>query len=128
MAPIDGALSIIEEAGLERIRAKSIAMTEFLIHAVDEELGEFGFTIGTPRDPGRRGGHVSLIHEKAQPICLALRARGVIPDFRKPDVIRFAPSPLYNTFAECWEVMEILKEVVVAGSYKDFETVRALVT
>jgi kynureninase len=128
MAPIDGALTIIKEAGLERIRAKSVAMTEFLIHAIDEELGEFGFTIGTPRDPRRRGGHVSLIHEKAQPICLALRARGVIPDFRKPDIIRFAPSPLYNTFTECWEVVEILKEVVTAGSYKDFEAVRALVT
>jgi kynureninase len=128
MAPIDGALIAIEEAGLDRIRAKSVAMTEFLIHAVDEELGELGFTIGTPRDRDRRGGHVSLIHEKAQPICLALRARGVIPDFRKPDVIRFAPSPLYNTFTECWEVVQILKEIATTGSYEEFGAVRALVT
>ncbi len=128
MAPIDGALLPIEEAGLKTIREKSIAMTDFIMRAIDAELAGLGFDIGTPRDPDRRGGHVSIRHAQAQPLCLALRARGVVPDFRKPDVIRLAPSPLYNTFTELWNSVEILKEITASRSYEKFETTRALVT
>lgn len=128
MAPIDGALRPIEEAGLEAIREKSIAMTEFIINAADAELADLGFRVGTPREARRRGGHVSLVHEEAQSICLALRARGVIPDFRKPDVVRFAPAPLYNTFAECWEAVRLLREITRARAYEEFASVSALVT
>jgi len=128
MAPLEGALRPIEEAGLERIRAKSVAMTDFLMRAIESELEELGFVIGTPREAERRGGHVSLQHKNAQPMCLALRARGIIPDFRKPDIIRLAPSPLYNTFAECWKAIHALKEITTTGSFEEFEKVRALVT
>ena len=128
MAPIDGALLSVEEAGLERIRAKSIALTEFIIQIADAELAALGFKIGTPRESARRGGHISLQHEDAQAIALALRARGVIPDFRKPDVIRLAPSPLYNSFGEIWEAMRILKEIAATGAQAEFKTTRALVT
>ena len=128
MAPIDGALRPIEEAGLDRIRAKSIAMTEFIMQVADAELADLGFHIGTPRDPARRGGHVSIVHEDAQPMCLALRARGVMPDFRKPDVIRVAPAPLYNTFTECWEALQILKEIALTRSYEEFVGTASLVT
>ena len=61
-------------------------------------------------------------------MCLALRARGVVPDFRKPDVVRLAPSPLYNTFAECWEAIEMLKEITISRSYEEFAGRAALVT
>jgi kynureninase len=128
MAPIDGALRPIEEAGLERIRAKSLAMTDFIMRAADAELVELGFAIGTPRDPKRRGGHVSLQHENAQPMSLALRARGVVPDFRKPDVIRLAPSPLYNTFAECWDAVQLMKQIAATRAWEEFEATPALVT
>ena len=128
MAPIDGALRPIEEAGLERIRAKSIAMTEFLIAAIDSELNSLGFRIGTPREPERRGGHVSVVHKDAHPMCLALRSRGVIPDFRKPDVIRLAPSPLYNTFVDCWEAIRLLKEIAVTRSFEEFAGTVSFVT
>ena len=128
MAPIDGALVPIEEAGLERIRTKSVAITDFIIGAVDHELADLGFRIGTPREPKRRGGHVSIQHEDAQAMSLALRAHGVIPDFRKPDVIRFAPSPLYNTFAECWKAIQVLKEIAMTRAFVKFEEVSALVT
>lgn len=128
MAPIAGALLSIEEAGVATIREKSVALTEFIIHAADAELAPLGFRIGTPRDSRRRGGHVSLQHDEAQAIAAALRARGVIPDFRKPDVIRFAPSPLYNTFGEVWEAIETLKDIVLSNAHKEFEAVRALVT
>ncbi|CAN5710460.1 kynureninase [soil metagenome] len=128
MAPIDGALRPIEEAGLEAIRAKSIAMTEFIIAYADEYLQELRFRVGTPREAARRGGHVSLQHDRAQPISLALRARGVVPDFRKPDVLRFAPSPLYNTFSELWDALETLKEIATGESYEEFSASAALVT
>jgi kynureninase len=128
MAPIDGALRPVEEAGLERIRAKSLEMTEFLMRIADEELTPLGFTIGTPREAKRRGGHVSLQHEHAQPMSLAMRARGVVPDFRKPDVIRLAPSPLYNTFTEVWDAVQILADIAVTRAYAEFASSPALVT
>ncbi len=128
MAPIDGALRPVEEAGLDRIRAKSIAMTDFIIRAADAELSELGFRVGTPREAARRGGHVSLQHPKAQPMSLALRARGVVPDFRKPDVIRLAPSPLYNSFVECWEALQALKEIAETRAYEEFAATPSLVT
>jgi kynureninase len=128
MAPIDGALLPVEEAGLERIRAKSLRMTEFLMQIADEELTPLGFTIGTPREAKRRGGHVSLQHDRAQPMSLAMRAHGVVPDFRKPDVIRLAPSPLYNTFTEVWDAVQILAEIAVTRAYAEFESSPALVT
>ncbi|MEO8439109.1 MAG: kynureninase [Spartobacteria bacterium] len=128
MAPIDGALLSVEEAGIESIRAKSVAMTEFIIAAADAELADLGFRIGTPRQAARRGGHISLRHPEAQSISMALRARGVVPDFRKPDVIRFAPSPLYNTFSELWEAIQILKEITATRAHDEFATSRSLVT
>jgi kynureninase len=128
MAPIDGALMPVEEAGLERIRAKSLEMTEFLMRIADEELTPLGFTIGTPREAKRRGGHVSLQHEHAQPMSLAMRSRGVVPDFRKPDVIRLAPSPLYNTFTEVWDAVQILADIAVTRAYAEFASSPALVT
>lgn len=128
MAPIEGALCPIEEAGLPRIRAKSIAMTEFIIAAADAELTGLGFVLGTPREAERRGGHVSLRHPEAQSISLALRARGIIPDFRKPDVVRLAPSPLYNTFGECWSTVQALKEIVTDGVQAHFAEAGGLVT
>jgi kynureninase len=128
MAPLDGALTHFEEAGLDRIRAKSLAMTDFIMRTADAELAPFGFGIGTPREPERRGGHVSLVHPKAQPMSLALRARGVVPDFRKPDVIRLAPSPLYNTFSELWDALQIIREIAESRSYEQFAATRSLVT
>ncbi|MBA2436422.1 MAG: kynureninase [Chthoniobacterales bacterium] len=128
MAPIDGALLSVEEAGIDGIRAKSIAMTEFIIETADAELADLGFRIGTPREAARRGGHVSLRHPEAQSISMALRTRGVVPDFRKPDVIRFAPSPLYNTFSELWEAIQILKEITATRAQDEFAATRSVVT
>ena len=61
-------------------------------------------------------------------MCLALRARGVIPDFRKPDVIRLAPSPLYNSFSDCWEAIQSLKEITAMRAFEAFESTQSLVT
>jgi kynureninase len=109
-----GSLGLFAEAGLERLRAKSLAMTGYLMALADEHLAAepHGFRIGTPREPGRRGGHVALEHENAAAICEALVARGVVPDFRPPDVIRICPAPLYGTFHEVWLTVQHLMSVV----------------
>ncbi len=119
-APIEGSLEIILEAGLERIREKSLKMTAYLMYLVDELLSEkpYCYGVGTPREEERRGGHVAVEHNEAMRITEALRARGVVPDFRPPNVVRIAPVPLYNTYHEVWKVAQHLKEII---DYKEFE-------
>ena len=110
MAPLDGALRPIEEAGLERLRAKSIDLTHFLRSAIETEIPTLDFV--TPREAARRGGHIALLHAAACEICEELRRNGVSADFRAPDMICLAPSPLYNSFVECWDAVQILRRVL----------------
>jgi kynureninase len=128
MAPLEGALGAVEEAGLNRIRTKSLALTEFLREAIELELPNAGFTFVTPLEPGRRGGHLALVHGAAGGICQSLRRSGVVPDFRSPDLIRLAPAPLYTSFTECWDAVQILKRIVSYRSYEQTPAVRELVT
>jgi hypothetical protein len=72
---------------------------------VETRLARFGVSVATPREDARRGGHLALVHSDASRVCRALRAAGVIPDFRPPDIIRLAPVPLYTRFADCWEAV-----------------------
>jgi len=124
MAPLAGSLDIFEEAGIINLRQKSLAMTDFLMRLIDERLAEHHFTIGTPRDSGRRGGHVALEHEEAVRINEALKARGVIPDFRYPNNIRLAPMALYNSFEDIWLLVDILKEIMDHRLYEQYENKR----
>lgn len=128
-AALYGSLQVFREAGIEQIRAKSLAMTDYLMALIDVELTAepYGFTIGNPREAASRGGHVSLEHPDAVRICKALKARGVVPDFRKPNVIRLAPIALYNTFEELWETVRILKEIIDQGEHQRFSDERGTV-
>ncbi|MFQ5512408.1 MAG: kynureninase, partial [Candidatus Krumholzibacteriia bacterium] len=112
-APLEGSLRIIREAGIGAIRAKSLEMTSYLMALADETLCEapHDFQIGTPREAERRGGHVALEHARSPAIFEALTARGVIADLRPPNVIRVAPSPLYNTYEEIWQVVRHISEI-----------------
>lgn len=127
-APLDGALDVFEEVGITAIREKSLGLTSYLIELVDERLGEFDCTVGTPRDPERRGGHVALEHSEAYRISQALNHRGVVVDFRPPNVIRMCPAPLYTTHTEVWDAVEQLREIIDSGEYERFETRRSGVT
>src|SRR5260370_39664685 len=110
---------MFHEAGIERIREKSVKLTQFLMDWVDEMAGPpFGFVVGNPREAVRRGGHVAVEHPEAARICKALKARGVIPDFRMPNVIRLPPVALYNTFHEVWRVAPQLREIVEAPDFE----------
>ena len=94
---------------------------------IDEELSPHGFSIGTPREAKRRGGHVALEHDDAIRINEALKARGVISDFRFPDVIRLAPIALYTSFHEVWKVVQNLKEIMGNNEYEKYAKKRSLV-
>ncbi len=129
-APLIGSLTVFEEAGMTAVREKSLKMTRFLMDMADALLAErpYGFSIGTPREDGRRGGHVALIHPEGMRIAEALRTRGVIPDFRPPDIIRVAPVALYNTFTELWRLVRHLRGIVEGREYERFGTARKAIS
>ena len=126
MAPLDGSLRSIEEAGIDRIRAKSLSLTQFLRSAIESEIPTFAFA--TPKEPERRGGHMALLHPAASAICQLLRKNGMVADFHAPDIIRLAPVPLYISFLECWDAVQILRRIVDSKSYEQVASVRELVT
>ena len=129
-APLRGALRVFHEAGMEELRAKSLAQTRYLENLL-EETGltgaEYGFAIGSPHDPERRGGHLAVEHEEAVRIARALKARGIVPDYRAPNVIRLAPIALYTSFAEVWQVAQHLRAIIDGGEHEAYEAGRELV-
>ena len=123
LAALEGALDVAEEAGIGRIRQKSLRLTFYLM----ELLRAQGFGFANPSEDARRGGHVSLVHPEAARICRALKDVGVVTDYRPPDVVRFAPVPLYNTFADCDRAAARLGEIMATRAYEDYPSERALV-
>ena len=129
LAPLLGSLELIAKAGgVEALRAKSLALTDFLLARFDTELAPLGVEVATPRGHLARGGHLALAHPDAWRLCQALKAAGVVPDFRAPDLIRFAPSPLYTSFTECAEAIARLKHILLTRAYESYPAQRALVT
>ena len=111
MAPLRASLSIFEEAGgMEALRARSIKLNGYLQFLL-EHAGSNRFTIITPREAGARGCQLSILaHEHSKELFRKLEAAGVKCDFREPNVIRIAPTPLYNTFDDVWRFSRILME------------------
>lgn len=127
MAPMEGMLKVFNEAGIENIRRKSLQLTDYLIFLIEEKLAKYGFANGSPLDHNRRGGHVALEHDEAYRICLALKERNVVPDFREPNVIRLAPVALYVSFEDVYKLVNILEEIGKDKTYEKFSNKRALV-
>jgi kynureninase len=128
LAPILGSLNLVASAGVEAIRAKSLALTGLMRDAVEARLGRYGVRIVTPGENDRRGGHLTLAHPAAGQVSAALRARGVVPDFRPPDLLRLAPAPLYTSFADCARAIDILEDVMTTRSHESMPDRHALVT
>jgi kynureninase len=119
MAPLKAALAIFDEAGPEALRRKSMVLTGYLEYLVDR-LEPRLYEVITPRDPPARGCQLSLrAGGKAREIQKALEKKGVITDFREPDVIRVAPFPLYNQFHEVWRFSRILAEIAASPLFRD---------
>lgn len=128
MAPLAGSLRMIHEAGLLKMRKKSLAQTQYLMALVGALPEEHRFSLANPIEDERRGGHVALVHPEAFRICQALKAEGVVPDFRPPDIIRLAPSPLYTSFADCREAIICLQSVMDHSRYVAFDNQRGNIT
>jgi kynureninase len=112
LAMIEPGVDLVLEAGLDRIRAKSIQQTEYLISRWEQELRPLGYTLASPRDSAQRGSHVALAHAEGQRLNDALIERwNVIPDFRPPNVIRVGVSPLYTTYTELHGAVQALKSL-----------------
>ncbi|WP_043932750.1 kynureninase [Bacillus sp. EB01] len=127
MAPLISSLEMFNEAGMAEIRKKSLGLTNYLMRLIESELKNHGLIIRNPLDDLTRGGHIFLEHPEAARICKALKADGVIPDFRSPNGIRLAPVALYNTFEDVWNTVQILKAIMIDEKYKQFENKRGVV-
>jgi kynureninase len=112
MLGIQDMLALIEQAGLEAIRAKSVALTEFAIEVSDRLLGPLGVAVGSPRDHAVRGSHVTLEHPEFRVATQRLWEMGVIPDFRPPDGLRIGLSPLSTSFGEVYRGLLAVQEVL----------------
>ncbi len=112
LTTVQAGVELVAEAGMDAIRAKGIALTEYGIALTDEWLGPLGCSIGSPRDPARRGAHVGIRHPSARRLTTALIERGVIPDFRAPDTIRIGLSPLSTSFADVHRGLAALRTLL----------------
>jgi kynureninase len=126
---LEAALAPVLEAGIELIREKSIALTEYAISLFEARLAGLGFALGSPRDSARRGSHISLRHPEGYRINRALiEEMSVIPDFREPDNLRLGFSPLYVRFLDVWTAIDRLERVVRERLFEKYPRQRLLVT
>ena len=129
LAAVEEGVRITAEAGVERLRAKSVAQCELIVALHDEWLVPLGFELGSPRDPARRGSHVSVRLAEAWPICRALVERAnVVPDFRGPDAIRLGVAPLYTRFVDVYDALDRLRSLVQRGDHRLVDQTRSRVT
>ena len=117
---VQTAFSMIKEAGIDAIAHKAAVGTQMMIDLWDEWLAPLGIELNTSRDPKERGGHISLVHPDAAQICVALRTiSNVIPDYRTPNSIRLAISPLPTSYVEVWDGFARMRDLVASGRYKE---------
>ena len=117
---VQTAFSMIKEAGIDAIAHKAAVGTQMMIELYDAWLAPLGIELNTSRDPKERGGHISLVHPDAAQICVAMRTMtNVIPDYRTPNSIRLAISPLPTSYVEIWDGFERMRDLVASGRYKE---------
>ena len=110
-------LDIFAQTSMDALRRKSLALTDLFIELVETRCAEFPLTLVTPRDHAARGSQVSFEHPEGFAVIQALIARGVIGDYREPRIMRFGMTPLYTSFADVWDSVEILRDVLTTGSW-----------
>ncbi len=128
LAALEVGIDIALLAPMEQVRAKSVHLTTLFAALLEQAGAPWGLRLASPRDAARRGSQVCLAHDQAYPIMQALIARGVIGDFRAPDILRFGITPLYTRYVDLWEAAEVLRHVMATGAWQDpaFRTVRAV--
>ena len=124
LVALRAALAAFDDVDLRAVRAKSLSLTRKFMELVEARCGRHGVRVVTPREDERRGSQVSIAFEYAYPAVQALIARGVIGDFRAPDLMRFGFAPLYVRYAEVWDVVAILDDVLSTRAWDRPEFLR----
>jgi kynureninase len=119
LAALDEALKLWDGVSMRDVRQKSIAQTEWFIEAVERECAGYGLTLLSPRNSAERGGQVSFTHPEGYQIMQALISRGVIGDFRAPNVLRFGFSPLYVRFIDIDRAVDVLAEILRTEMWRE---------
>jgi kynureninase len=127
---VDTVLAAESAGGIAAIREKSVALTQLFIDLVEQRCAGHDLALASPRDAAQRGSQVSFAHPAhGYEIMQALIARGVIGDFRAPDILRFGFTPLYTRFVDAWDAVDRLRAVLESGEWRDARfSVRAAVT
>ncbi|MDF9771635.1 kynureninase [Pseudomonas rhodesiae] len=112
LAMVECGLEIFEQTDMASLRRKSLALTDLFIALVQTRCAAHGLQLITPREHAKRGSHVSFEHPEGYAVIQALIARGVIGDYREPRIMRFGFTPLYTSFTEVWDAVEILGEIL----------------
>lgn len=134
LVAFEAALDLMLQADMTAVREKSVALGDLFIRLVEQECGDAGIRLISPRDAGlsppwARGSQVSFAHPDGYGIVQALIARGVVGDFRDPDVMRFGFAPLYQRYEDVWHAVADLRAVLEAGEHlRDAYRERASVT
>jgi kynureninase len=129
LAAISAGIDDVRDAGIEAIREKSVSLGSYLVEQYERHLAPLGFGLASPTEPDRRGSHISLRHEKAWPVNVALIEAGmVIPDFRAPDTIRLGLSSLYTRFIDIHTAVQRMVRIVDQHIYEDYGDVVPTVT
>jgi kynureninase len=118
---------IFEETDMAAIRAKSLALTDLFIALVEARCASHPLGLVTPREHARRGSQVSFTHPHGYAVMQSLIERGVIGDYREPEIMRFGFTPLYTSYCDVWDAVEILRDILDNGSY-DANAARSAVT
>jgi kynureninase len=119
MLALEAALRVWDDVDVADVRAKSLALTDLVLAYCEANLARFDVHAVTPREHDRRGSQVALRMPAAYEVCQALIARGVIGDFRAPDLLRLGLAASFLTYAEVWAAMEQLHDVLATGAYRD---------
>ena len=117
MTALNAALDVWDDVDMQALRAKSLALCKCFIDLVEERCGKHGVTVEGPRQMELRGSHVSLHHPQGYGVMQALIANHVIGDFREPDMMRFGFTPLYTSFADVWDAVDILARILDAKEW-----------
>jgi kynureninase len=127
LAMVECGLDVFAQTTMDAVRAKSLALTDLFIALVEQRCPNHPLGLVTPRDHARRGSQVSFTHPHGYAVMQALIARGVIGDYREPEIMRFGFTPLYTSFADVWDAVEILKQILDDKAY-DITAARGAVT
>jgi len=119
LSATEAALSLFEQTSIGQIRAKSLALSDYFFSELNEHSATKPISVITPKDHDSRGSQVSLKLDHAFAVSQALISRGIIVDFREPDIVRFGFSPLYTRFDDCHRAVRALADILDAGVYRE---------